>query len=305
MKKIWIFALLLAPLALFSACAGPVQSLAFRANWYAGNTGDEHIIDTRETLEYSVTSSDESTAKISGTYTVSLKDKLLELDSGPIRGYELITESELLLTVGDEQYTDSVYSSVEFLPAGKDLRPVRSEKRALGHSPVRTENGYVWAETHYSYQVEYSEDLSSATSTLTREGAEPVKTSYSDLLRGGLFLDNEEILFALRGLTFTTSFNFRSINPARPGLDKTAVLGVSTPTDMEGSFSFDADGKTVTAENAVRVYLLYREDNTGLQQTLYYAKNDFRNVLLRADVPIAYGMGTLRYDLTKADFAEK
>lgn len=311
MKKTRIAgALLLAPLFLFAACGAPVQDLSFRANWYAGNTGDEHIVDTFEQLEYSVASSDESAVRIQGTCVVTLKDKKLDFVSGEPRGYELVTSTELTFTDGETQFTDMVTSTVEFLPAGKDLRPMRSEKTASAHSPVNNGNGIHWEENHYTYLVEYDEDLRTAKATLSREGAMPIETEYSNLKRGGLYLDNEEILFALRGLSFTTSFNFRSINPARPEYDKTALVGVSTPTDMTGTFSFEADGATITAENAVRVYLLYQEDNTGLQQTLYYAKapgsvNLYRNVLLRADIPIAYGIGVLRYDLKKATFSNK
>ena len=78
-----------------------------------------------------------------------------------------------------------------------------------------------------------------------------------------------------------------------------------------GEFTFTLDGSDAKkAINYVPFSVSISSDNPGATQTVWIAKtedplkNTYRNVILRLETPIAYGAGSLVYELTSGEFAK-
>lgn len=325
MKKNCLFGLLLlAPVALISGCAG-YTPLNFNANWHA-NTADRSVGNTQETLTYEVTFTppqEENGFSVSyetGTYTTALRNDNLTLESGKTEeGYVYTTKLEIsghytLNGTDSETFHDYVTTEVQFLPATSGLRPVKSVKESsvtapLSGSPASMEYAYKLYRSRY--EVTYNDELSSATAVYTDLNAstpKPEETTYS-LPSNCTYLDNEQFLFALRGLTLNTSFAFATIHAIDGRV--AMVNGSSLATGTE-QVEFTMNGEAVSEEIATtRLNVYYSGKNSGPMQTLIYAQttstnnNRFRNVLVKMNVSVMQGLGTLTYRLSEAEFANK
>lgn len=326
MKKIRFAGLfMLAPMALLAACSGNTPALAFNANWYRNTALKANIENTLEQLEYAVTfdSASQNGFSVSytdGIYKTELKNGRVELDATQQDGY--IYSTDLTISVSftlngatSEMFLDTVHSEVQFLSAAEGLKPVRSYREVHCHAPSTStpttlEGSYL--DYHFTYAVEYDDALTQAETVHTNllNGVNSSKTRMYDIEGNGSFLDNEQILFALRGLDLVSTMSFRSINSVTGTVQKVAFSSV---TSTEVSVDFEADGESVknSALPAVTAVIGYAGSNSGQPHTVVYAKttdsaaNTYRNVLLSMDVPVIHSLGTLRYQLVKAKFATK
>lgn len=328
MKKIRLAgaaAALLVPVFLLSGCGG-VAELTFSANWYRNTALGEDISGTSETLKYKVsflppeTDSGFSVSYEEGVYTTSLRSELREL---PDKSTETVYVYSTELTISGaytcggetgEPFTDSITSTVVFRNTARRLAPVSSEKEIRVTAPAAMNPSTLEEASrayHYSYRTAYDIGMTQATVTMTDLSAETEASEQTISLGGaGTYLDNEEILFALRGTGFSSSVAFRSINPVR-----CIVQDVATSIPAEEDYRLENVLIGGTADNSTlkawRVNLGYQGDNPGGVQRLWYAQtvnssaNAYRNVLLRMEVPVMYGLGTLCYTLTEAEFAAK
>lgn len=320
MKKLrFAGALLFAPITLLAACGGVMTNLSFTSNWFANTGLGDANEQTHETLEYTVgfdsTPRDGFSADYSGSYRTELVNKSVDGGAGYLYTTRLdITGHFELNGEKGEPFNDYIETSVEFLSVGQRLRPVKSFKEVkstspLSMSPSSLSDGIV--EYHYSYAVDYNSDLTEAVSTFIdlKENAEPVKKTF-DIEDSTTYLDNEQILFALRGLDLSATTTFRSINPVTEQVAKLRFAAAPTSTDVSAEFEMNGTQVSETIA-AYSVDLLYDGSNPGQPQKLFYAKktdasaNVYRNVLLRMEVPVLQTLGTLRYTLSKADFAAK
>ena len=338
MKKIRLAGLmLLAPLTLLCACSGGVP-LSFAANWNR-NTADSSVSNTREELVYEVTFTPSETPVGTltaeydeGTYTTLLENKNLTLSDGSSQeGYVYTTKLTIsgrfrLGSEVSETFTDTVTSTVSFLSASQRLKPVKSEKEVVSTSPVASspsslENAFTTY--HYTYDVSYDAGLTTATAVYTdlteykTEEGETVRrdpeTREYEIEGDTTYLDNEQILFALRGLDLSAGVTFRTINSV---MGHVTEAGTSSNTQssaaVKTAVDFTMDGTAVKQElDAVEVPLVYRSSPSGQAQTLVYAattdpnNNTYRNVLLKMEVPVLQSLGTLVYTLKEATFANK
>lgn len=334
MKKIRLAGLLLlAPLALLTACSGGVP-LSFTANWYRNTALGASVNDTHEELVYEVTftpAENEGGLEAeydTGTYTTGLVNTNVTLSDGTTtEGYIYTTELSIsgryrLGSEVSDTFHDSVTSTVTFLRVTDGLRPVQSEKEVVSTSatvsvPETLEGAYTTY--HYTYNVSYDASLSTATATYTdltekEDGttAEPEVREY-DIDGDTSFLDNEQILFALRGLDLSSAHSFRTINSVMGIVSTVSTSSASSaPTAVKEKVNFTMDGTAVDEEiDAIQVDLAYTTKPSGQPQTLVYAattdpaNNTYRNVLLRMEVPVPNSLGTLVYRLTDAQFATK
>lgn len=326
MKKIrFAGLLLLAPLTLLAACAGATPTLSFNANWYRNTSLKANISDTYERLEYAVSFEPQSDTGFSvaytdGTYTTELKNDLLELDNSRQSGYVFTTSLEISVQFSldgekSEVFRDVVRTEAQFLSAADGLKPVRSFRTVRCHAPaseapISLKDSYF--DYYYSYSVEYDDALSTAETVyldLSDENSQPRQKSY-ELAGKGSFLDNEQILFALRGVDLSAAYSFRSLNLVTA---KVQEIALSNVTETAVKADFEMDGEPVQSESlaAISVDIGYSGSNRGQSQTVVYAKttdpaaNVYRNVPLSVDVPILHTLGTLRYRLSKAAFASK
>ena len=324
MKKIRLAGLaLVAPLCLLCACTTQTP-LSFSANWYSDTALNENISDTYEHLEYKVEfkeaeEKDFSVAYDPGTYTTTLKSELATLPDGTSETvYVYSTELKISgrYTFNGETsdtFEDSVSSEVMFRNVKKGLAPVSSTKTVKTTSPVQNADSLEesFKEYHYTYDVSYNVELTEAKITFTdlnAETPEPAETTVA-IAEGGTYLDNEQILFALRGLDLSTQKTFRSINPVVNNVQTVSIYSPSSTTvSLSGA---EIDGVTDDYEIAAyAVNLGYQTSFPGGTQVAYYAQtvatnNTYRNVLLYLEVPVMQSLGTLRYTLVKAQFAEK
>ena len=330
MKKIRLAGLLLlAPLTLLSACSGGTP-LSFTANWYRNTALGGSVNDTLEELTYEVSftpAENDSSFSVeydTGTYTTRLINANIALSDGSTKeGYIYTTELTIsgryrLGSEVSEDFSDRVSSSVSFLPVTDGLKPVKSEKEVLSTSPIvslpETLEGAI--ETyHYTYDVSYDAALTTATAVYTDLNAETPAPETREYAIDGTttYLDNEQILFALRGLSLSSVATFRTVNSVM-GIVTEVSTGTSTtgPTSLKESVDFTMDGTAVKTEiDAVQVPIIYQSTPSGQQQDLVYAattdtnNHPYRNVLLRMEVPVLQSLGTLVYRLKEAAFTTK
>ena len=316
--------LLLASALFLTACGGTTPPLAFNVNWYYNTTRSKsNVENTRERLEYAVTF--ESTPQnglsleyTDGKYVTELKNDTVTTENESFSGYVYTTELNISVRFtlngeSSEVFQDYVKTGVEFRSAYDGLKPVRSWREVVTHSPTESYTSLVSSFATYSfrYEVDYNADLTEAASkyyaSLTEE-VEPEERTY-DVSGTDTFLDNEQIEFALRGLDMTTIPSFRSINMVTGKVQSLSFR--AAPTETTERVEFEMDGRPVLEEAlpAYSLILSYTGNNSGQPQTLLYAKkaddplaNTYRNVLLKMEVPVLQSLGTLVYKLTSASF---
>lgn len=325
MKKIrFAGLLLLAPVVLLSGCTSYVP-LNFTANWHA-NTADRSVGNTQESLSYTVTFEQNKNIENfsieyeTGTYTTTLRNDNITLASGKsAEGYVYTTRLDIkgrfrLNGTDGETFTDYVSSEVRFLPATEGLRPVSSKKEVHTTSPLTNSPATLEVASrlyHYTFDVEYDDELLNATSKYTDLVANtaPIETKLN-IDGKHTFLDNEQILFALRGLPLTSAFSFSTVHTVD---DTIATVSGSSLEVGKETFSFTADGKEISEEISTRRLLLQYTDSRhpGAAQRLVYAEctnvsnNRFRNVLLKMEAPVLHSLGTMIYTLNTAQFVNK
>lgn len=337
MKKKRIAGLfLLVPLALLTACGGGNNGLALTANWHKNTGTRDNITGTEETLEYAVTfvkSTDTGAFTLDyedGTYTTRLS-AVTEPTLSDKQIYRYETELNIsvkfsLNGVESETYEDSIKTKSYFMTVADTLRPIRCEKEVVSTTPLSTSSSPReklednFKTFRYKTETTYNEELSSATIVTTayttekaEDGTETEKESVSEktvkLSGKYTYFDNDQILFALRGLDMTAASTFKTIDP-QTRLEVKAGMS-SAPSAISYTPSFLMGETTVDQPiDAYQVRIGYNTANPGQGQTLVYAKksedannNVYRNVLLRMEVPIVYQHGTLVYNLTKAAFS--
>ena len=331
MKKLKVAGLLmLLPLTLLTACGGETPALSFNANWYRNTALKSDIQNTYEHLEYEVTF--ESTPQdgfsvnyANGIYKTELKDGPVMLESGLLNGYIYTTDLSISVSFTldgktSEIYEDSVHTEIEFLSAAEGLKPVKSFREVVSHSPVtKAPNRSLadplescYAAFHNSYLIEYNEALTSASVTFTDYSSfgTPNEEKVNYKLGGkGTFLDNDQLTFALRGLNLSTSASFRTLDYVNRTWKN---VQLPTATGLTESVNFEMDGVPVQTDiDAYSISVGYAGDYGGQSQVMVLAKttdanaNTYRNVMLRLESPILYSLGTLRYKLVKATFANK
>ena len=312
------------PLSMLCACGGTIADLSFNANWYRNTSLRANLENTLEQLEYSVTFEENQNDGLSisytdGVYKTELKNGQVELDNSKREGYLYTTDLSINVCFEvngnkSEVFTDNVHTEVQFLSAADGLRPVKSYKKVSCHAPITdSPSGLSGAYEAYSftYSVEYDDELTKAEVEFCDLLANGNPATSSFTLKGaGSFLDNEQILFALRGVDLSYGLTFRSINTVQGKTEQIAVTNLSANT---AAVDFEMDGERVQLDalEVNTVSLSYSSSNVGQPQTLVYAKttdstaNIYRNVLLEMKTPVYYSLGTLNYKLVKATFTNK
>ena len=255
MKKRKIACLALAaPMLALAACTSATPALALSSNWFL-NTGDARMSDAGEMLVYSVAFEAEEGNDFltygEGTYTSVLTAEPTELADGATElCYHLHTELTIPVTytVGGEEATfnDSVLSDVWFRDVSHSLQPVKSVKKAVTHTPLTTEPASLesaYGAYDYTYTVTYNVGCTSADIEVVYAESEtaPKKVTVDLSKAGGSYLDNEEILFALRGLSMTSSASFSTVNPVK--FATATVSMTESPASASEKLTFSVNGE--------------------------------------------------------------
>ncbi len=319
-KKRLIGLALLAPLALLAGCGG-TATVGFSPNWFYDNTV-ENITGKSEKLEYEVSFRPGQTEGISvsydpGTYTTELTAETLDQNGTGIQVYRLHTEyaitGEYRNGVLTAAIDDSMQSDVWFTPARDGLRPIKSEKSVRATVPYARDTA-VWYTTYeFTYDVSYTADLSEATYTLDITAPESAKSKKTDTVKLGFsetFLDNEQLVLALRGMNLSSS----SLTPfvtLDPQTRKPVHVNLSSES-VSTSVSYDNGSEHVEGTiDAVNVTVSYDMAQPGPARTFVYAartddaSKKHRSVLLRFQNTVMYNLGVMTYTLKKATFKDR
>jgi hypothetical protein len=268
-----------------------------------------------EQYQYSVelkhesgSNSDYSVNYRNGRYTVTLKAD--PNDSG------YILESSLTISVQytydghvSDEFQDSVQSIVKF-KGESSLRPTYSEKTVKTTSPISlTANSLkdCYRSFHYKTTTTYNSKCTSGVFTQEDLGEKTVKdmTKKFSISSKRSYLDNEQLLFALRGISGSDQ---ESISIFDGGSKKTRTVNITQDKKAADSFSFFFNGadRQSYAIDYTPFNVSFSGDNPGATQKVWIAKykeelnNKYRNMILRMETPLSFNLGTLVYKLEKA-----
>lgn len=327
-KLISIVALCLG-FATFVSCTQTNYKVAFSDNWYSGSipsSGDE----AAETLEYKVSFLKGASLDNIG-YTLSYNDGtyVTELTTARENGEVIYTyrsalniQSVYTLNSVSETQDNTIESVVKFKGTANALEPVSSYKYIHSYSPNYTSPSKIegcYTEYEYAVEITYSgnQGVSRTYSSQTETDSESTSSTgetneitneFSISRKKYTYLDNEQLLFALRGIdpAQNSSPKFNVYNPyTKMQRVKTSFDAVKT-----GNFTFLMEADTTATERPISYYpvsVQYDADNSGAAQEIWIAQkqssNSYRNVILRMEIPLAYYLGSLVYELKKADFS--
>ena len=321
-KSILALTALLAGTTLFASCTKTNQKVQFSEYWHKDmNTPSATVL---ETLTYKVTTdtANSSSARYysvdyTGSYTTKLEKE----------GNNYIYTTSLAVTAVYDYKTgkspnlqDSVTSKVIFQNSANALKPVYSEKEIVSHSPINGEIGAntdfnAW-KTHTKTVVDYADNSATLYNLLKTENDAGYKTTDKIEInekdaKKYSYLDNEQLLFALRGINPTTTISPTLLVYA-PYSETVQQIKASIGTlSVADDFTFASVDENKEIKDDISYYpitLSINAKNAGQAHTAWIAKttdannNKYRNVMLRYEAPISYGLGTMVYTLTQADF---
>lgn len=316
LKKI---ALVLATVLSFStlaACAGD-NKIVFYDYWKANSEAKGEKVN--EVLEYEVTFT-KSLGLDNLNYTLTYGTgkyvtTLQSVDNTDEYVYKTHLEMPVQYEYNGEKseaFVDTVDTEVRFYSALKDaLKPISSTKTVLSHTPVGSQTSSL-ADSYvvYQYSITTSYDAEGNGSsqiiyqkTEDMEAKEDTPSTFSILSDKYNYLDNEQILLALRAVQSSTSSG--AVACYNPFLKKLQTVSFSFNAAENGAFSHTLNGNALenTTISFRKGTLVLSETNPGATQTVKIAtvsssaSNVNRNVMLSLETPLSYSMGTLVYTL--------
>ena len=311
MKKIASLCAFALSATLLCGCAGAKTKTAFSNYWNQNSLVFEPI---HETLVYDVTfegsGSDGYTLSYSnGVYKTELKNAV-NANGENIYVYKTELSIDVTFTFGEESKTlsDSVTTEVTFLANG-ELRPISSEKSVVSHTPIgSTPSSLEGCYRGFDYQISTSYTEDGGILSLTMDNATSTQEFEIDE-NGYSYLDNEQLLLALRAIP--ASVGSTRLSAYSPFVSRVQDIAVVFAATESKDFSFYKNGSTekVTTNIAYRpVQFQIDEKDPGGMQVAWIAAvtnaydNQHRNVMLRLETPIAYGLGSLVYNLSSVSY---
>lgn len=304
--------------ATLTACAGTNERVRFKEYWFENsNVPPATVLETLEleTLEYEVEF--KKASGISDDYTVDYKNGVYTTKlslTGDEYLYETSLNIDVTYTLGTQTETkkDSLVSWVKFKKSAQ-LQPIASHKEIVNHSPSDGGSTIKTCFVAYDYTVDttYNENGLSGTSEIVGSvngKKQPKKVQTFTVENKYTCLDNEQLLFALRGLSQPTSSASVSVYAPFAGVVQSINLNYAA-LQKGTEFTF-RKGETQVQQviNYYPVSLKINAKLPGATQTAWIAEttnpqsNTFRNVILRLETPLSYNLGSLIYKLKAANF---
>jgi hypothetical protein len=313
-----------------TACLLPVlascstYSSSFSNTWYK-TIDSKRYIDTNEKLEYKVTFEKGSNASYSveydeGSYTLELKNEQRNGNSVYSLTSRFSISGKFTVNGETKEFTDEVSSVCYFFNASQAMQPVYSEKKVKSTSPAAqqaTTLSDAYTEYDYTVSCDYNEKCTAVTYAYTDNlNAENNKGDSVSLSSSYTTLDNEELFFALRGLSLDDSSS-ESIYVFNPYTGKQDLLTVASgsagksPSALSFVNTENGDEAQESTPDCRAISVTRKATMAGTSMGAYYATdnadsgvNDLRHVMLQMISPLSYNLGTLTYTLTKADFTK-
>ncbi len=301
----------------FISCSAANQKVAFNEYWFENVNVLPAVppATVLETLEYGV-----EFKKASGfgdNYTVDYQNGVYTTKlslTGDEYLYETSLSIDVTYTAGgkSEQMRDSIVTWVKF-KKGSKLQPIASHKEISCHSPEGGGSTIEDCYKAYNYTVDttYNENGLGGKSVIVnndpKANNDPQERTFT-VEDKYTCLDNEQLLFALRGLSQSTSTASVSVYAPFSGVVQSINLSYA-PLQKETEFTFEKNG--VSNKHAINYYPVSLKINAqlpGATQTVWIAEmtnaqsNTFRNVMLQLETPLSYNLGSLIYKLKSATF---
>ncbi len=312
MKKKFLLPVLAGILAFstLTACTDSDKSVSFSEYWQKDSLNPGTV---EETLTYAVTFEKGAGYDATG-YLLSYGEGHYQTNlKSTTQGYAYTTELTMPVsyTLGSEtkEFTDTVTTSVLF--ERTSLLPIASTKTVVSHSPTNAQAKTV-ADCYvaYEYTVETTYADGTGKSKVVYRETEDVKaleqaeTSFQYKKGDYSYLDNEQLLLALRAISSTTTTG--SIKSYAPTEDSMQKIKFTFEEATGKEFNHTVNGASLSDKNiSYRPVTLQRSaNNPGTTQTAWIAttpdpsNNLHRNVLLKLETPLAYNLGKLVYTLT-------
>ena len=318
-KSILSISALLLGATMFASCTPANTKISFRDYWYSDadiptSTGTE-VLTYDVTFEAGNGLSDKNfdVNYSNGVYTTSFQ-KVTENEKEVYLLHSSLTIDVTYTYAGESvTLTDTVESNVYF-EKNVSFTPIKSSKEIKNHSPRRSAYSLdtAYATVHYTVDVTYNGARGIAkVDDLTDEKPVSEHNFTLDDADEYNYLDNEQLLFALRGVnaTQTNTPTFLVYSP----FSKTAQkIQANYGAKVSGEkFKFKKDGEETPSDKTLDYYnvtLALQGKNPGTPQMIKIAthanskNNPFRNVILEMEVPLSYNLGVLTYTLNSAQF---
>ena len=159
---------------------------------------------------------------------------------------------------------------------------------------------------HYKTTITYNANCTSGVYTQEDLGEGTVKnqTKRFSVSSKQSYLDNEQLIFALRGLSGSDN---EKISVFDGGSKQTRTVDISKSSSSSDSFSlfFNSEEKQTLAIDYIPFSVTFSGENPGATQKVFVAKyneanNKYRNMILQIEAPLSFNLGTLVYKLQKA-----
>ena len=303
---------------MLSACKGANYKVAFNPYWQ--QDVDDVPETTYEQLVYDVTLTNQNSYSgykmqyKDGTYTTTLRSKR---EDGKLL-YEYTTRLDISVcyisgTFQSEWMNDYVQSTILFHSTANALAPISSHKELISHSPM---NQQINAETDFEewkyscvVDVDYSTNQSTVTMNPATEKESVVVSEMKIDDKKYSYLDNEQLMLGLRALNPSTNSSTKVLVYSPFAKTTQTISATFDKKVTEENLSFEKDGQPYKADvQYYPVTIALEATNSGQKQTIWIAaaenvkNNLLRNVILRYETPITYGLGTLVYKLKSATF---
>lgn len=298
----------------FMACAATNEKVTFKEYWLEDANVPPAVAPATvlETLEYEVEFKPAS--GLDDDYTVDYQNGVYTTKlslTGDEYFYETSLSIDVTYTAGgkSEKKSDSIVSWVKFKKGAK-LQPIASHKEISCHSPANGGSTIETCFSAYNYTVDttYNENGLGGKSVIVDNEANNSQERTFTVEDKYTCLDNEQLLFALRGLSQSTSSASVSVYAPFSGVVQTINVNYAA-LQKETEFTFENNG--VSNKQTIPYYpvslkinaqLSGATQNVWIAQTTNAQSNTFRNVILQLETPLSYNLGSLIYKLKSATF---
>ncbi len=318
-KKLASILSLVLCLSCFGGCTGN-QKVTFQNYWHKSPLETTEAL--HETLVYDVTFEEGNgldsvgyeLSYSGGTYKTELVRE--ERDGKTVYCYTTHLTITATYTLGNDTAVleDSVKTETRFYEALYGLQPISSYKEIVSSSPKNgssiTQVDECFQTYAYTVSTTYNENGTAGTCKVTEKDGKPVSDSFEIEEKKYSYLDNDQLLFALRGISSDTSS--AKLLVYSPFIKSVQTVSVAFSAAESAEFAFFKNGSAEKQTSTITyrpVSIVLDEINPGATQTAWIAKepastakNEHRNVMLRLETPLSYSLGKLVYKLNSVSY---